>query len=105
MRAPEECRYENLDEKADVYRMGNILYVLLSGGKLPWKGVKDSKKGLCAGKSAPLPKRLAKANVTKWSKSDQILKTAIDMCHVFDPVKRSSATDVWHYLQQQLIKS
>ena len=98
-RSPEEYRYDNLNEKIDVYSMGNIFYSLLMDikvfDKVPAKKVQ---KNVLGGLRPPLNDAIKQSS----NPVDIALVHAMDMCFKQDPKERASAKYVSDYLQTEL---
>lgn len=98
-RAPEEYAYEEETEKIDVYSLGNVLYVLLTGLDV-FERVKseDVHDKVQKGVRPHIPSKIR----DEADSVDSSLMIAITMCHVHDPKKRSSAKKVADFLGGEL---
>eukprot|EP00566_Odontella_aurita_P018632 CAMPEP_0113536478 /NCGR_PEP_ID=MMETSP0015_2-20120614/6279_1 /TAXON_ID=2838 /ORGANISM="Odontella" /LENGTH=328 /DNA_ID=CAMNT_0000435839 /DNA_START=548 /DNA_END=1534 /DNA_ORIENTATION=- /assembly_acc=CAM_ASM_000160 len=98
-RAPEEYAYEEETEKVDVFSLGNVLYVLLTGQDV-FVGTKsgDVPKSVQRGSRPRIPSDIR----DNADSVDSSLMIAIQMCQVQDPEKRSSAKKVADFLHAEL---
>lgn len=99
-RAPEEYAYEEETEKIDVYSLGNVLFVLLTGLDV-FEGTKsdDVHKQVQKGIRPHIPSKVR----DNADSVDSSLMIAMTMCHVQDPKKRSNAKTVADFLHGELI--
>eukprot|EP00591_Stephanopyxis_turris_P011789 CAMPEP_0195511144 /NCGR_PEP_ID=MMETSP0794_2-20130614/3576_1 /TAXON_ID=515487 /ORGANISM="Stephanopyxis turris, Strain CCMP 815" /LENGTH=283 /DNA_ID=CAMNT_0040638693 /DNA_START=704 /DNA_END=1555 /DNA_ORIENTATION=- len=101
-RSPEEYRYDVQTEKVDIYSMGNIFYLLLTG-KYPFYNMKPTsdkklKKMIAKGEKPYIPSDLKHSH----DPADVALIKAMEMCHILDPVKRAGAREVATLLDKAL---
>jgi len=95
-RSPEEYAYEGETEKVDVYSMGNIFYVLLTG-EYPF-GEMEKKAALAAimeGKRADIPEEYRKSQ----DPLVQAIIKVIQMCWHQEPEKRATSRSVEQFLK------
>jgi serine/threonine protein kinase len=97
-RSPEEMRdkINYVDEKIDVYSLGNIFYKLIMNER--------KYDDLSTNEAAKLILKGHIPEVKVKHKVDLILKHAMVMCLQLDPVERSSASEVHFYLANELKK-
>jgi serine/threonine protein kinase len=93
-RSPEEYQRQEVDEKLDVYSLGNVFYSILTGTK-PWRdeGSNTVKKWVRDGK-----KPLIDEAFRKEGTSDGALAVLINLAYELDPAARISATALVHEL-------
>jgi Protein kinase domain len=98
-RSPEEYNYEAETEAIDVYSMGNIFFVLVTG-KYPFEHLsrKLVKKVVGSGMRPDVGRHLEE---TKDSHIETLI-TAAKMCWVQDPNDRATARQVQLFLQSRL---
>jgi hypothetical protein len=96
-RSPEEYGYAPETVKIDVYSMGNIFYVLLTG-KYPFAGVekKEAMQSVKHGKRQPIPPEYADST----DPMEQTLVQAIERCWIQTPEQRASAREIERLLGQ-----
>ena len=88
-----------LNEKVDVYSLGNILYRILTGGAPRGKSIPERilevREELIRGQFPPLKE------IYRNSKDPNVLaiKEAMVMCHEPNPNKRSTAREVAQFLE------
>lgn len=98
-RSPEEYAHEPQTEKVDVYSLGNILYMLLTG-LWPFEDVseEEAQKQVKEGLRPVFP-------IEIWNSTNPIiqdLKEIMFRCHAQDPSKRATARQVERMLLQSL---
>ena len=102
-RSPEEQRQTLLDEKVDVYSLGNTLFVLLTGTEP--RGKKNKKKRLKK-VSQELAKGVKPAFPARYKVSDDpvvvAIRNAIMLCWDPDPGERPSAAEIANKLYTAL---
>ena len=98
-RSPEEYRYDPETAKIDVWALGSMIYMILTG-KNVWAGVTEKKaqKKIASNESPPLD--------DKWKESNDpvdrlLVKVMYEWCFVPDPEKRPSAPEVAKFLEQE----
>ena len=98
-RSPEEYRYDPETAKIDVWALGSMLHIILTG-KGVWAGVSEKKaqKRIAKNESPPLD--------DKWKEStdpvDKLLvKVMYEWCFVADPEQRPSAPEVAKFLEEE----
>lgn len=98
-RSPEEYRYDPETAKIDVWALGSMIYMILTG-KGVWTGVNEQKaqKKIASNKSPPLD--------DKWKESNDpvdrlLVKVMYEWCFVPDPEKRPSAPEVAKFLERE----
>jgi len=102
-RSPEEYKdHEPLNEKIDIYSMGNIFYSILMGEKV-FEGInymkkdkvyKEVQKGV-----VPI---IPQAIIDGYGPLEKVVLEAMRMCHVYNPDDRSRASDVETFLKAKL---
>merc|ERR1712129_421650 len=102
-RSPEECkRGEVLNEKIDVYGLGNFIYFLLTK-KLPFQGYNSTQieQKLLNGIIPPYPKHMVRFRQENDTNKKEIFKRAIaemqkfmKLCFTFNPSKRPNAKEI-----------
>lgn len=102
-RSPEEYKdHEPLNEKIDIYSMGNIFYSILMGEKV-FEGInymkkdkvyKEVQKGV-----VPI---IPQAIIDRYGPLEKAVLEAMRMCHVYNPDDRSRASDVEAFLKAKL---
>mmetsp|Transcript_29633 Transcript_29633/g.61513 ORF Transcript_29633/g.61513 Transcript_29633/m.61513 type:complete len:480 (+) Transcript_29633:74-1513(+) len=95
-RSPEEYQYVPQTSAIDVWALGSILFLILTG-KEPWEEF-DTKKAQQRIAKGELPEFDGKV-LQNGDKANEILKQAIDMCYVYDPKKRATAVEVRTFLE------
>jgi len=95
-RSPEEYEYNPEDEKVDVYSMGNIFYVLLTG-KYPWEKLNkdEAKDAVIAGKRPEIDSQYLESE----DPLIQAIVKAIGDCWIHDPDKRTTSRAIEQFLR------
>lgn len=98
-RSPEEYRYDPETAKIDVWALGSMIYMILTG-KNVWASVTEKKaqKRIANNESPPLD--------DKWKESNDpvdrlLVKVMYEWCFVPDPEKRPSAPEVAKFLERE----
>jgi serine/threonine protein kinase len=97
-RSPEEYNYEAETEAVDVYSMGNIVFVLVTG-KYPFEHLsrKQVKKVVGSGRRPDFGRHLEETNDSHI----ETLIAAAKMCWAQDPNDRATARQVQLFLQSR----
>ena len=107
-RAPEEVNKENttvrhVDEKVDVYALGNILFHILTThsprGKMKKERMEEVRADVLAGVKPEIPEFYAKHQ----DPAIKAIREAMDLCFVFEPEKRASSRQVANILLNTLV--
>lgn len=97
--SPEEIRRDPLTEKVDVYRMGIIMYEILTRvTAFDGYSLTEAKELILRGAHPPLPEQL----IGMTDAFDRALLDAMQMCLVFDPNERPNARFVAEFLESKL---
>ena len=101
-RSPEEYSKARLDEKVDVYALGNTIYTILTG-HWPFEGVRNNvvHNKVRSGERSPLPEAIMKSD----NKYTQGLIEAMKMSQRQVPSERASAREVETFLKHILQQS
>mmetsp|Transcript_33674 Transcript_33674/g.81644 ORF Transcript_33674/g.81644 Transcript_33674/m.81644 type:complete len:541 (-) Transcript_33674:38-1660(-) len=95
-RSPEEYKDEHLNEKIDVWSLGNNFYSLLTGMYVfPWMEVKDAKRAIKAGNITYIDPRFSNR-----SREEARLVEIIKQCYIYDPDERPSIFKVVELLKE-----
>ena len=99
-RSPEEYRYDEENEKVDVWTLGNVLYFLLMR-EPPWLDVlpKQVHEQVMQGAR---PKINSDAILTSDNPFDVAMRNAMDACFIFDARDRPGAQTVADILQKAI---
>lgn len=100
-RSPEEYALEHQTDKADVFSLGNVIYILLVGHK-PFDGTDKeiAHRKLVAGERAAIDAEV-------YPRDDPVydaMITAIERCWIHDPRERATSREVASYLRSRLDK-
>ncbi len=92
-RSPEEYKYEPQTSAIDVYALGSILYLLLTGYEV-WHDtdVEQAQKFIIEGRLPTIDDELIQSD----NPIDLALREAIRMCYIYDPKDRASAGVSWY---------
>lgn len=97
-RSPEEYKYELQDEKVDLYSLGNVIYLLLTGERAFHDiDEKSAIKEIVKGTQPSVNEKILTSDIPE----DQALLHAMKMCFVYNPKERPSAREVSKYLQSK----
>lgn len=98
-RSPEEYSKTRLDEKVDVYALGNTIFTILTG-HWPWPHLKNKEvhKNVRSGEHSPLPKAIIESK----NKYTRALIEAMEMCLKHKSSERASAREVQMFLKSML---
>ncbi|CAJ1969152.1 unnamed protein product [Cylindrotheca closterium] len=100
-RSPEEYKDEHINEKIDVWSLGNNFYSLLSGMYVfPWMEVKETKKAIKAGNITYIDPRFSER-----SKEEARLVEVIKQCFIYDADERPSIFKVVELLKDAVSES
>ncbi|CAJ1930979.1 unnamed protein product [Cylindrotheca closterium] len=100
-RAPEEYKNEGLNEKIDVWSLGNNMYTLLTGlDPFPWLHSKEMQPLVMRGETAYIDPRF-------WarSKEEGRLAEIIKQCFEYNPDLRPSVFDIVEQLREAVTES
>lgn len=101
-RSPEEYAQKGQSEKVDIYSMGNIFYVLLTG-KWPFEHLSSTKKARTIVKQGGRPP-IDGAILNSTDPFDRALLEAMQMCWVQEPTKRATAREVQSFIETKLLE-
>ncbi|KAL7468541.1 hypothetical protein ACHAXS_008779 [Conticribra weissflogii] len=96
-RSPEEYQYVPQTSAIDVWALGSIFFLILTG-KEPWEDF-DTKKAQQRIANGELPE-FDKKILHNGDPANEVLKQAIDMCYVYNPKKRATAREVRTFLER-----
>jgi len=96
-RSPEEYSYKNLNEKIDVYSLGNVIWQILYKRNV-FAEIKTKKvfEMVKHGKTPPI------LHQDSWQDEELAILNAIKMCWNYDPQMRASSRDVELFLRNKL---
>jgi len=100
-RSPEEYKDHHLNEKIDVWSLGNNFYSLLTGMYVfPWMETKEVKKAVMGGNITYIDPRYSSR-----SKEEAKLVEVIKQCYIYDPDERPSIFKVVELLRTAVSES
>jgi serine/threonine protein kinase len=92
-----------VDEKVDVYALGNILFHILTThsprGKMKKERMEEVRADVLAGVKPEIPEFYAKHQ----DPAIKAIREAMDLCFVFEPEKRASSRQVANILLNTLV--
>jgi hypothetical protein len=97
-RSPEEYKYDDLDEKIDVFSLGNVLYSILTGLEVfaDVRKKDEAMQMVKEGKRSPLP------SPHDLEEGEDIIVKVIEMCWKQQPSKRPTVQKVASLLNEKL---
>jgi serine/threonine protein kinase len=99
-RSPEECRGDVLDEKIDLYMLGNTLYFMLTKKQPLWRvRLAAAKRRIEAGETSVIPQQYLDDNTSDDTDhtvdpAHRLLVQVIQQCWTMNPQDRPSAHEV-----------
>jgi serine/threonine protein kinase len=91
-----------LDEKVDVYAMGNIMYRIMTGSAPRGKSIADRLFEVRHAVAQGQPPQLAESHLLSKDPNAKALRKALEMCYEADPRLRPSSTHIATFLQKAL---